>query len=60
MTDDQVEEALAGLFAATSPMNEIVEFCHHAYDELLDTDTYPIFTAAKKVVVTAPLALCKA
>src|SRR5271165_6850392 len=60
MTDAQVQQALTRLFSAVRPTNEIVEFCHHDYDELLETDLYPIFTVGRKVVVTAPLNVCKA
>jgi hypothetical protein len=60
MTDAEVDVALRLLFGAASPKNEIIEFCHHAYESLLECDTFPIFTSADKIVVTAPLAVCNA
>lgn len=60
MTDTQVEHALARLFEATSGKNEIVEFCHHDYEGLLESDAYPIFGTGRKVLVTAPMSLCTA
>ena len=60
MTDAHVQRALARLFEATNPTNEIVEFCHHDYEGLLESDAYPIFEGSRKVFVTAPLSLCKA
>jgi hypothetical protein len=60
MTDHKIELALRHLFSAAQPMNEIVEFCHHSYQALIDTNTYPLFTFAPKIVVTAPLPVCRA
>lgn len=60
MTDEDVHIALGQLFNILQPSKEIVEFCHHAYGELIKANTYPLFTSAPKVVVTAPLDVCKA
>jgi hypothetical protein len=60
VTDAQIEETLSLLFESTAPMNEIVEFAHHNYRQLLNGNTFPIFTNARKIIVTAPLDLCKA
>ena len=60
MTDAQVQIALARLFKAINPTNEIVEFCHHDYGGLLDRNVYPAFESSRKVFVTASLRYCKA
>ncbi len=60
MTDAEVELALGRLFDAVQPINEIIEFCHHAYEALIEANTYPVFTSAPKIVVTAPLSVCRA
>lgn len=59
MTDQQIQEALSRLFGSTKPENELVEFSHHDYQGLLRTNTFPIFNCSRKIIVTAPLALCK-
>lgn len=59
MTDVQIEEALSLLFESVRPTNEIVEFSHHDYEQLLNQNTYPIFTNSRKIIVAAPLELCK-
>lgn len=58
MTDTQVDQALSLLLTNTRRTNEIVEFAHHDYEELLRLDRYPLFSASKKVIVMAPLAVC--
>ncbi len=58
MTDAQVDQALSLLLTNTKRTNEIVEFAHHNYEELLRFDRYPLFNACKKVIVTAPLVVC--
>jgi adenylate kinase family enzyme len=59
MTDAQIEEALTQLFKTAATTNEIIEFCHHDYEQLLARNTYPVFTVARKIIVIAPLSLCK-
>lgn len=60
MTDMEVELALSKLFSAAQPGDEIIEFCHHAYRDLLAANTYPFFTSAPKIVVLASVASCRA
>lgn len=60
MSDAQVDGAMSKLFSVASATNEIVELCYHDYVGLLASTRYPLFLAAGKVVVTAPLAVCKA
>lgn len=60
MSDARVDEAMAKLFSAASDTNEVVELCYHDYACLLASTRYPLFAVARKVVVTAPLAVCKA
>lgn len=60
MTDAQVQLALARLFRATKPTNEIVEVCYHDYVSLFDKAEYKLFKSSRKVFVTAPLTLCEA
>lgn len=60
VSDDQIQEALERLFESTKGVNDIAEFCHHDYNGLLDANRYPIFTGARKIVITAPLDICKA
>jgi hypothetical protein len=58
MTDAQVDQSLSLLLTNTRRTNQIVEFAHHDYEELLRLDRYPVFSACKKVIVIAPLAVC--
>lgn len=59
MTDDDVDLALCKLIAAVGHSRAIVEFCYHAYDKIVLTNAYPSFSSAPKIVVTAPLSVCK-
>ena len=60
MTDAQVQRALAQLIEATGSSNEIVEFCHHDYEGLIESGLYNSFGTARKVIVTAPVSTCMA
>lgn len=59
MTDAQVQLALEKLFEVTQPTNEIVEFCHHDYDDLARSSNYSNFADAPKVLVLASLETCQ-
>ena len=60
MTDVEVNLALTQLFSATNPKNEIVEFCHHDYQGLLESGAFTVFEASRKILITSPLSVCKA
>lgn len=60
MTDDQVQLALASFFSSAAPSGQILEFSYHDYQRLLADNTYPTFSAAKKIIVTSSLETCMA